>query len=537
MKKKIWIIVIAAVLAVVVGGVAICFLLTHSWVDGLLVHNGAQALDLSGKENLQVEELQKLKALKYLNLEGTGITVSQYEALRQLLPECEISWLVPFQGQYLSPDTRELTLSALSLEDVEVLDYLPQLTRVDATACRDYEALRLLQSRHPACQVSYQVLLGGQSLPHSSQAVSVSCETVAEVAAALENLPQLTKLHVTGCRDAAGLKALADRYPQLDFTYDVYFGDWRCPSDSPSITFDAAELAQLDGLLPCFEQVTHVNLTGPAAAQEAQAMADKYPQIQFHYSFELLGVTVHTDDTLLDLSGIAMDNTQALEAALPYFHKLTQVEMLNCGIANEEMAALNRRHDDILFVWSVRIANRSFRTDIKYFYPTGWGFYVTDDNLVNLKYCTELEALDLGHFHLSDCSFVEYMPKLKYLVLAIGTIQDIRPVGTLKELRFLELFMSEVTDYWPLLNCTSLETLNLSYSGHGDITPLLQMPWLDHLWLCNHGTTDAEKAQLAMHLPNTIMVFNSSSSTDKGWRNSPNYYAMRDVLGASYMTV
>lgn len=537
MKKKFWILIAVAVLAVVIDGLAVCFLLTHSWVGDRLVHNSAQTLDLSGEQGIQVEDFEKLKQLKSLNLEGTGITVSQYAALQALLPDCQIRWLVPFQGQYLSPDTRELTVTTLNQADVEALDYLPQLARVDATACRDYAELRLLQSRHPKCQVSYQVQLGSQSLPPDSRQAQISCDSAAEAAAAIENLPQLKWLYVTGCRDAAGLKALADRNPQLDFTYDIYFGDRPCPSDSASISLDAGELSQLDALLPCFEQVKHVNLIGLAPAQEAQAMADKYPQIQFHFSFDLLGVTVHTDDSLVDLSGIAMESTQAVEAALPYFHRLTQVEMLNCGIENEEMAALNRRHDDILFVWSVIIADRPFRTDIKYFYPTGWEFYVNDENLVNLKYLTELEALDLGHFHLSDCSFVEYMPKLKYLVLAIGTIQDIRPVGTLKELRFLELFMTEVTDYWPLLNCTSLETLNLSYSGHGDITPLLQMPWLDHLWLCFHKTTDEEKALLAQHLPNTIMVFDSPSSTDKGWRNSPNYYAMRDVLGASYMTV
>jgi Leucine-rich repeat (LRR) protein len=113
----------------------------------------------------------------------------------------------------------------------------------------------------------------------------------------------------------------------------------------------------------------------------------------------------------------------------------------------------------------------------------------------------------------------------------------VRPIGTLKNLKYLEIFSTDVTNYWPLINCTSLEDLNLSFSGHGDITPLLQMPWLNRLWLsCNKEVfSEEEKATLAQHLPNTIMVFSSGSATNKGWRNSPNYYAMRDFLGTGYM--
>ncbi len=537
MKKKIGIICACAVCVLLIGALAVAFFFSHTWVGGQLVHNQAEGLDLSGKPLSQMENLAKLQNLKNLNLEGTQISIAQYQLIQSWLPQCRIQWLVPFQGQYLSPNTQSLTLTQLSAEDVAALDFFADLRQVDAAGCRDYEALRLLQERHPQCRITYQVLVSGQDLPQDTRVLKVSCESAQEVAAAIENLSQLQSLTVTGCRDSLALKALADANPQLDFTYDVYFGDRHFPSDSRTVTLDAAQIDQVEQLLPCMRRVQHVTILGQAPTEALHALAAQYPDVAFHYSFDLCGKTVHTDDSELDLSGIPMENTQELEASLPYFHRLTSVDMLDCGIANEDMAALNQRHPGVKFVWSVLLAGVPFRTDITYFYPTGIGLYVYDEGLVNLKYCTDIVCLDLGHFGLSDCSFVEYMPKLQYLVLGIGSIQDVRPIGTLKELRFLELFLTDVTDYWPLINCTNLETLNLSYSGHGDITPLLQMPWLDHLWLCQHYTTYAEKQLLAEHLPNTIMVFQSDSSTDKGWRNGPNYYAMRDILGGGYMTV
>ncbi len=531
MKK---ILVIAAAV-LVLAGLGLGFFTQHTWVSGHLVHNGIEALDLSGAPLEDLQNLARLQKLQTLNLEGTGITAQDYETIQSWLPGCRISWLVPFQGSFLPLDTAQLSVSSLTAGDVETLGYLQGLKTVDATACRDYEAIFLLQQRRPEMTVNYAVEVSGQLLPEDATSLRFSGETLAELTAALDKLPQVSSVTVTGCRDALGLKALGDARPELELVYDVYFGDTAVANTCESLTLDISCLEALEQQLPCFPKLQEVTLEGDAGDAAVHALADAWSQVKFHYSFPLLGKTVHTDDTFLDLSGIPMEDTQALEAALPYFHGLTQVDMLRCGISNQEMEALNNRHPETAFVWLVRLCGRDFRTDIKTFYPTGWGLWADDASVVNLRYCTQVEALDLGHFELSNCDFVEYMPKLKYAVLAIGTIEDVRPLGTLKELKYLELFMSDVTDYWPLINCTSLEDLNVSYSGHGDISPLLQMPWLNRLWLCNHKTTDEEKALLAQHLPDTIMVFDSSSSTDKGWRASPNYYLMRDALGTYYM--
>lgn len=537
MKKKIMVCAIV-LLVLAAGSVGAFYLnraLNYTCVGGSMIHNKTEYLDLSGQPLEDPQPLYRLQDLKLLDLEGTGITVQEYEALQEALPECRILWLVPFQGAYYPQDTQELTITSLTAEEIETLDHLPRLKTVNAAGCTDYDALLALQSRRPDCAVHYTVAVEGRMLPEDTVSLSVSAQSVEELRRIMALLPKLESIRVTGCRDALGLLALQSENPQCAITYDVYIGDTPYSSASQQLTLDTGYLHQLTQVFPCFSQVTDVILEGSGSSPELHALADAYPHIRFHYSFELLGVSVHTDQTFVDLSGIKMEDTQALEAALPYFHQLTQVDMVDCGIANEDMAALNDRHQQTLFVWTVTIAEEVFRTDIKAFYPRGKWLYVTDDTIKNLKYCTELVALDLGHYEVTDCSFLYNMPHLQYLVLADCKISDLTPIGSLKELRFLELFMTKGRDYWSLVNCTSLEDLNLCYAGYGDITPLLQMPWLRRVWIIGNYTSEEEKQLLATYLPNTVIFYDGYSSTGNGWRYGDNYYRMRNALGAYYM--
>lgn len=531
--KKIRILLVIA--AVVIAGIVAAYFSTHVSIGGQMIPRSATSLDISGKPIQDFDKILKLNNLKELNAENTGMTVEQYAQLKSARPECQIRWLVPFQGAYYSPDTQELTVSALSLEDVAVLDYFPQLSYIDAAACRDYDCLTAAQQAKPGCKIDYTVVLAGKTIPGDVTTLDITCDDPQELDSALALLPKLESIRISGCQDAMALNALEEKYPNCDFSYDVSIGGQHYPKDITSLTIASDNVTELEAVLPCFSGLTDVTVAGNFP--EAKALADAYPEISFHFGFELLGQEVHTDQEFLDLSGITLQDTQAIDEAMPYFHNLQKVDMVGCGLDNEVMGDLNARHPGTLFVWKVLIGERYYRTDITYFYPSGSHISMVHVDLSNLKYCTEMVALDLGHFLVDDCSFVAYMPKLQYLIVAIGPLEDVRPIGTLKNLKYLEIFSTDVTNYWPLINCTSLEDLNLSFSGHGDITPLLQMPWLNRLWLsCNKEVfSEEEKATLAQHLPNTIMVFSSGSATNKGWRNSPNYYAMRDFLGTGYM--
>ena len=91
--------------------------------------------------------------------------------------------------------------------------------------------------------------------------------------------------------------------------------------------------------------------------------------------------------------------------------------------------------------------------------------------------------------------------------------------------------MSHVTDYSPLLECTALEDLNIGKT-YGKIDPVLEMTWLKNLWLVGMEESSYNRAVAA--LPETNIGYRYANPDD-GWRELPNYFAMRDELKMFYM--
>ena len=149
-------------------------------------------------------------------------------------------------------------------------------------------------------------------------------------------------------------------------------------------------------------------------------------------------------------------------------------------------------------------------------------------------------AIDLGHCEIYNCNFVAYMPKLKYLILALTNIYDLTPLANNESLVYLELFTCQnLRDYTPLLTLKNLEDLNISYTW-GDIEVIAQMTWLKNLWWSPGAHRAAQVKQrteiLSERLPNTYLELDTASSTGEGWRELENYYAQRDLFEMPYLT-
>jgi len=453
---------------------------TYLVVDGVEYLRANTELDLSGKQIGELEKLTELTALKKLNLRDTGISTAQYDMLHAALPQCEILWSVPFQGGYCENTVQELTLETLSEEDLAVIPYLTELTSVNADACRDYDAIFALMEQHPELAVTYTVTIGDTTYPHTQDQITVTNPDAAELKA---QLPLLRHL----------------------------------------------ENVTLDGTLP--------------ANAELVAVKEAFPNITFLWNFTVCGVQTNTLAEFVDLSNVVMKDTEELEAALPCFYNLKKVDMIKCGIKDADMEALNLRHPETNFVWLVTVCGASIRTDTREFMPYKFGVKKVG-NLYNLRYCTELEVLDLGHKGVSDLSYLEFMPNIRFLLLLECNVTDLSIIGNCTSLEMLELASTPVYDFWPLTNLTNLKDLNLSYTpfygNHrwgqfGDVTPLYQMTWLDRLWITYSRLGDDGREKMREALPNTELLFVSTGATDKGWRYAPSYYEMRDILGLWYM--
>lgn len=428
-------------------------------------------------EAVPAQRLRRFHNLYWVDLRGRGLTGAEYEEISHAAGDARILWELDFQGTPVPSTAREIQVEHLSDEEVEALDYLPRLRLVRGDSCRDYPQLLALRKRRPDCQVNYRVELGG---------VSMSC---------WEGVP------------------------------------------SPNLCTEE-DIRQALALLP---RVRRVDLreTG-LSPEQARRLARDYPSIFFLWEETWGDARFSTDQYEIDLSGVQMEDTARLEAMLPYLKNVRKIILCDCGLESPVLAQLGERYPAIRFVWRVRLGPLSARTDDTWFAPITKGQLIGGHDVDELKYCTDMECIDLGHCWIRDCEWARGMKNLRYLVLADTYVRDLSPLSELKNLTYLELFVTPVRDYSPLLGCTGLEDLNLGYT-YGDPTPISQMSWLKNLWWGGihyvpwpRGENPA--AMLRNGLPDTRITLYAGSSTGMGWRNLPHYYEMRDRIGMYYMT-
>ncbi len=528
-RKKQPVLVVLAVLIVllasVTAGLCVALFTRYTWVAGDFREKGNSRLDLRGE----------------------AISLSDFEKLTQAFPGREILWDVPLQSGSVASDASQVTLLNPSPADWEALELMENLTFLDATGCRDYDRLMDFQARHPQCQVRYSVLLGGREYPNDAQTVTLSGADAAQ-AELLSYLPRLTQVEFTiSAPTEAEMDDLAAAFPDVFFRWPIPVGGTTVDSAAETLDIHGQKLTgeEIARLVSRMPNLTQVNLLGcPLEDSQVLRLAQEYPQVHFLWEIHFGDQTFRTDAQELDISGWQVEDAQTVEQFLPCFWGLKRVIMCGCGLDDETMDALNRKYEDIRFVWSVRIKDVDIRTDAKWFYPFKYqqDMVVVEEDLHPLRYCTDMEAIDIGHMtQVKTCEWVRYMPNLKYLIIVETAITDISPLSELKNLVFLEIFTTKITDYSPLLGCTALEDLNLG-NTYGDPGPILRMTWLKNLWWSgiegSYGLPCSDAPQrLREALPNTTMKFNlMTPNVDNGWRQLDNYYAMRDLMDVFYLT-
>ena len=446
-------------------------------LDGQLFHRDDTVLVLEKGLPEQVERLGEFTNLYWLDLQSTGITPEEYEAVRQAAGKARILWALSFQGKPVDARTPTLEIRQLTDADAALLEHLPRLNTILAEDCRDYPQLLLLKRRHPDWDIRCRVKLGeGFIGPRETYAAPEGC-TEEELRLALSLLPRLKRVDLRG----TGLSAM-----------------------------------------------------------QARSLSQDHPWVRFLWNEQLGDIIFPTNAREIDLSGVLLEGTEELEALLPYLPETEKIILCDCGLSSEVLAELGQRHPEIRFVWRVKLGPLSARTDDTWFAPITKRQLIGGTDADELKYCVDMECIDLGHCWIRDCEWARFMPKLRYLVLADTYVRDLSPLSGLKELAYLELFVTPVKDYSPLLGCTGLEDLNLGYT-YGDPTPISRMTWLKNLWwggihYVPQVGNETPAAMLQHGLPETKIMLYAGSSTGMGWRNLPHYYEMRDIIGMYYMT-
>lgn len=524
-----WLIPVAVFLAAAL----IClFFLTSRFllVQGSLVSRNAETIDLRGKE----------------------LTVQDFEQLRQELPQCDITWDVPFQGTIHSSDITTLRVESLTRGDLELLEYFPRLETLDATALEDHSLVFDYQSRHPGCEILYQVTVNGQAVPWDAEVLTLNSASLEDVSDNLSLLPRLSGIELTGDLPAAAdIKAFQAANPAVTVSWETEFRSQLYPSNTLSLDLSgtAITLEEAEAFLVYFPVLESCDMTGCGLTDEEMfSLADKFYPTFFIWEMDFLGTRVSTDITDIDISGTKVSDPSEVETLLPYFPKLERLYMSNCGLDNDTMDALNRRHEDVQIIWTVYIRNYPIRTDTWYFYPYKmdpyrfpWKDALTDDQVYVLRYCTDIRSIDIGHnTSLHSIEWAAYMPELRHLIIADTPVSDLTPLVNCKKLVYLEASgCTYLKDLSPLLECTGLRDLNLGKTYHVDPAPVAQLTWLNRLWWSNVKDTYYAGSTAPTFVPDaltkTICNFTAAHPVADFWRTFQHYYDMRDIMGMFYL--
>lgn len=491
------------------------------------------------------------------DLRELDITVEEYEELSAQLKDTHLVWNIPIGGKTYDSTSREITISSLTAGQIPLYGYFDRLQQINAWECEDYDALLQLQEALPDCDIQWGIHLGAAQAPITEPILNlvgsgVTARELIEKIGYFENLQTVSVADVAfTSQEQADLRAA---FPDTQFHWNMEVAGktWLSTETKLSYAGEKPDAEELLAAADWFYNVQELDLSGCGfTVDQLLALKEAYGGAVIHSELAVYGVEFTTGDVEIDFSGIAMEDTSTVEQFLPLMNGLEKVIMCDCGIPSEEMDAMGKRNPEVRFIWTVMIGKAKLRTDVTSFIGAKHGYLpnanirdpyqdaarrLFDEDCEEFKYCIDMVCLDLGHMGVADYSFLNYMPKLKYLILADTQGTDFSMIANLPELIYLELFMTDFTQTEVLLGLKNLKNLNLGFTDLTNEDLLKEMTWLEMLWLPGTHLSTAKYRELKEALPNTTIDYLSKDSTSNGWRKSQHYYDMRDLLGMYYLS-
>lgn len=423
-----------------------------------------------------------------------------------------------------------------SLESAELVrNFVPAESPAGLAAFED-EWLAV-KNAYPNVAFSDSLLIDGAPA-ETLRAFSVSsaADANAEIAAVLRCCPALETLDLTEAAVSRETVSETANRVRVLFT-DAVYGASDSSAESLSF-FGAQDPDALYAYLSCFPALSEIDVTDTSLSEEqGSALCGRFPAVAVRREITLNGEPFDAFAPSLDFSGAEIASYEAFSDALQYFPALTRLDMHDCSLSNEQLAALRDRYPDVKVVWTVHMKKWTVRTDATAFstlqYEDNTNRLRSDDAQV-LQYCTDLIALDLGHNDLSDLEWLRPLKNLQVLILGDNRkIKNIEAIGTLTNLKYAELFLTGIEDVSPLANLSELLDVNLCFTKITDPSPLLSCTKLERIWLGKKTVErikDKGVAMLTDAFPNAEFDLVSEGSTGRGWRTHPRYYAMYSMF-------
>ena len=485
-------------------------------------------------------------SLQSLDLTGEDISVAYYDELQEKLPDCNIRWMVPFQGGKYANDTESLTVSELTLEDVEfIFTYFTHLKKLDASQCDDYDVLAVAEATMTNCEVTYFVNLGHPSQMLHPKGTTLSLgfgellagEPDYDFDTLMKNLVYMTELKQLTLKKTVysveQVESLRAAYPDIDIraTVEVYGLEYDLETttelDLSGITgSDVPAVVEQIKKLP---NLTYVNLNpengiGALSKEDVKGLMEAVPNVVFDFAFDFYGETLSTADEEVHIKNkkIGDEGEQEVRLALDLLKNCKRFVLEYCQISNETMAKLREDYRDrTKIVWRVSYGKGTIMTDAEVVRAV---YDLVDDNCHNLIYCEDAKYMDIGHNEWLDaCEFVSGMKSLEYVIISGAPIKSLEPFRNCKNLKLLEAaFCEYITDVSPLADCPNLQMLNISNTHVTDLSPLDNLP-LTHLTVRTNPSgkcrlSQEEQDRVLKQHPDCWISFSGAQPYGVGWR-------------------
>ncbi len=243
----------------------------------------------------------RLRDAESVDMRGTEISAEDLEALHEKLPNAHIYWDVTIGGKMFDGDSTEIVTADFTEDDISSFLRLTALQSVDASACTSASAAIALREALPEADVFWNTVLGGESIKSGSESAAIPDASADEIRAALAFLPEMKTLTLT-----------------------------------------SSTLTSADQL----------------------ALTEDYPDITFCWNVTLAGKTFTCEETSLDYSGTALDESTLaeIEQYLPLLPAVETINFTGCGLSDDALKAFADRHDGITVVWETDLFGVTFST-------------------------------------------------------------------------------------------------------------------------------------------------------------------------------
>lgn len=453
---------------------------------------------------------------------------------------------VKFAGGKLGADETDISM-VIQPGETALLDQFEALQSADLSGSECIDEIYDWAKAHPEVSVTYTVTLpGGQTVDNRCAALdlsALSADEIHEAAALFRHLPLESLELGEGRLSPEDLGAVLEASGGAKLSYGFSVGGKSFTLDEVSVDLSVMkrqDMLSFIGYLPYMDAVRSIRLgdetNGIFTWEDIGYIHASRPEAALDYSFTLYGKEFTLADTVMNLNHIDIEDEGALVKQITVcMSNLTYLDMDSCGVSSEAMAEIRDALPNTEVVWRIWFGrNYSVRTNVETILASnpGLGGELTPENCADLKYCTRVKHLDLGHnSYLKDLSFLSYMPELEVVVLAMADWTDISPLADCPKIEYAEIQTSALNDLRPLAGCENLRHLNICYCfALHDITPIMELD-LDRLWIGSLTPIPPEQVEEFRRLhPDCEVNDTTIDPTAEGWR-----YLGHDEFGVSIL--